>query len=137
MTSENQSGTVSKKKLWTGRIMSIIVILFLLFDGITKLIVVEEAVNGTVQLGYPESTVQVIGLILLVCLIIYIVPRTSVFGAILLTGFLGGAVATQLRIGNPLFSNILFPVYLGILLWGGIFLRDNKLKGIISLKSKT
>ena len=131
-----ENETVSKKKLWSGRIISILVILFLLFDGITKLLKIDEVVKATVQLGYPENIIPVIGVVLLICTIIYLIPRTSVFGAVLLTAYLGGAVATNLRISNPLFSNTLFPVYIGILLWAGIFLQDNNLKEIIPFKSK-
>jgi len=89
-------------------------------------------VEGTIELGYPESAVFVIGAILLVCTALYAVSRTSVLGAVLLTGYLGGAVATQLRVGNPLFSHILFPVYFGTLVWAGLYLRDQRLRDFIS-----
>ena len=99
--------------------MTAIATLFLLVDSVGKLIPISPAIEFTVRLGYPESTVPLIGMILLVCLILYVVPRTSVLGAILLTGYLGGAVATQLRVGSPLLSTTLFPIYIGVLVWGG------------------
>jgi len=135
MQSAISTATVPKTRLWTGRIISIITVLFLLFDSITKLMREEHSLKGTIQLGYPENLVVVIGLILLICTILYIIPRTSILGAVLLTGYLGGAVASNLRVGNPLFSHTLFPVYFGILIWTGLFLRDNRLRAFISLKS--
>src|SRR5215204_5318415 len=101
----------SRARRRTGAIMTGIAILFLLFDSISKLMAVAPAVEGSVQLGYPESSVQVIGIILLTCVILYAFPGTSVLGSILLTGYLGGAVATQFRVGNPLLTHTLFPIY--------------------------
>lgn len=121
----------TKKALWTGRIISILAILFLLMDAIMKVFRAELAVQGTVELGYPESTVFAIGLILLICTALYAFPRTAFLGAILLTGYLGGAVATHVRLLNPLFSHILFPVYIGIFVWGGLLLRNNQLKELL------
>jgi hypothetical protein len=110
------------------------VVLFLLFDSSIKLIQLAPAVEGTIRLGYPVSLIRTIGLILLVCTVLYTIPRTSILGAILLTGYLGGAVASQLRIGEPLFSNVLFPVYFGVLLWVGLFLRDETLRALVPLR---
>lgn len=121
--------------LWAGYIVSVLAVLFLLFDAIIKLLKLAPAVEGTVRLGYPEGLVVNIGIILLVCTVIYAVPRTAFLGAVLLTGYLGGAVATNLRVGNPLFSNILFPVYVAIFIWGGLFLRDARLRSLIPLRS--
>jgi len=135
MHSATLTATVPKTRVWTGRIISIIAVLFLLFDSITKLIKIDSVVKATAQLGYSENLIPVIGSILLICTILYIIPRTSILGAVLLTGYLGGAVASNLRIGNPLFSHTLFPVYFGILIWAGLFLRDNRLRDFISLKS--
>ena len=90
--------------------------------------------EGTVHLGYPQNLVVEIGIILLACTVLYIIPRTCVLGAILLTGYLGGAVASQLRIGEPLFGYVLFPVYIGILAWGGIYLREARLRALIPLQ---
>lgn len=125
MKSDTSSALVSEKKVIIGRIMSGIAVLFMLFDSITKILKTPQVMQASVKLGYPENTIPIIGLILLVLTIIYIIPRTSIFGAILLTGYLGGAVASNLRIMNPLFSNTLFPIYFAILVWGGIYLRDN------------
>ena len=120
----------TRRQILSGRILSGLAIAFLLFDSGLKIARVPAAVEGTVQLGYPAETVLGIGLVQLVCLALYIAPRTSVFGAVLLTGYLGGAVATQLRVGNPLFSHILFPTYVAALVWGGLYLRDARLRAL-------
>ena len=125
---------VSKKKLWAGRIISALPVLFLLMDGIMKLIKPAVVVETTVRLGYPETVILPIGLVLLACTVLYAIPRTSVLGAILLTGYLGGAVATNVRVGAPLFTNVLFPVYLGVLIWLGLYLRDERLRALIPLR---
>lgn len=130
---ESNTGTVSKKMIWLGRILSTIAVLFMLFDGVTKVMKNEYVIKATAQLGYPESLIPQIGLILLVCVTLYVIPRTSILGAILLTGFLGGAVATNVRIENPLFSHTLFPVYVAILVWGGLFLRDVRVRSLFAL----
>ena len=129
-----QTAPVSKKRLWAGRIMSALPALFLLVDGIAKSAKPAPVVEGTVKLGYPETVIVPLGIILLTCTIIYVIPRTSVLGAILLTGYLGGAVATHVRVGDPLFTHVLFPVYLGVLIWGGLYLRDDRLPALIPLK---
>jgi hypothetical protein len=125
---------VSKTMLWAGRIISALVVLFLLFDALIKVMKLPPAIEGTTRLGYPESLVFGLGLLELVCVVLYVIPRTSILGAILLTGYLGGAVATNLRVGNPLFSYILAPVYFGVLIWGGLFLRDNQLRALIPVR---
>jgi DoxX-like family len=112
--------------------MSGLAAIFLLWDGVMKLFKPVFVVEATVRLGYPESTIIGIGVILVVCTIIYIIPQTSVVGAILLTGYLGGAVATQVRAGGTLFT-IIFPVIMGALVWGGLFLRENRLRALIPL----
>ncbi len=122
---KKQTGEFSTKKLWAGRIMSSIAVLLILFDSITKLLETPQVINATAKLGYPVNLIPVIGLILLILTILYIVPLTSILGAILLTGYLGGAVASNLRIMNSLFSNKLFPIYFAIILWGGLFLRNS------------
>ncbi len=124
------------KKIWTGRIMSAVAVLFMLFDSISKLIKTPQVVEATAKLGYPESMIPVIGTILLILTVLYVVPRTSIFGAILLTGYLGGAVASNLRIMSPLFSNILFPIYFAVILWGGIYLRDDLISEFIPFRKK-
>jgi len=121
----------SKKSLWTGRILSTLAVLFLIVDGGMKVAKARPSVEGTVQLGYPDGTVVGIGVSLLVCTLLYLIPQTAILGAILLTGYLGGAVASQLRVGMPLFSNVLFPVYFAVMVWGGLVLRDRRLRGLI------
>jgi len=121
----------SKGMLWTGRIITALVTLFLLFDCAVKLIKSPEAVQGTVQLGYQESVIVPLGIVLLICLVGYLIPRTSILGAILLTGYLGGATATNVRVGSPW---ILFPVFIGVLAWAGIYFRDPQLRALIPLR---
>ena len=124
----------SKKALWIGRVISALPVLFLLIDGAMKLIKPAPVIEATVRLGYSESVLVGLGLTLIACTIIYVVPRTSILGAILLTGYLGGAVASHVRLGESLFS-ILFPVILGVLLWGGLFLRDYNVRQFIPVRS--
>ena len=124
----------SKGRRRAGAIMSGLVVLLLLLDSFGKLMQVPQVMEGSVALGYPPSSVRVIGIILLVCVVVYAVPRTAVLGAILLTGYLGGAIATQLRVGNPLFTHILFPIYVAVLVWGGIYLRQDRLRALVPLR---
>jgi len=116
------------KTIWTGRILSGLAVLFLLFDSTGKLLEVQPVIDGTRQLGYPRDIVFTLGVILASCLVVYLIPRTSVLGALLLTGYLGGAVATHVRVENPLFTHTLFPTYVAILIWGGLVLRDERLR---------
>lgn len=125
----------SNKALWTGRILSGFAVLFMLFDAAIKLLELPVAVQGTTQLGYPESVVFGLGVVQLVCLAVYLVPRTSVLGAVLWTGYLGGAVATHVRLGNPLFSHILFPLYVAAFLWLGLWLRDERLRAVLPFRA--
>jgi hypothetical protein len=115
--------------------MSALPALFLVMDGVMKLMKPDFVVKATVQLGFPESVIVPLGIVVLVCVILYVIPGTAVLGAILLTGYLGGAVATHVRAGDPLFSHALFPVYFGILLWGGLYLREERLRALIPLRS--
>ncbi len=132
---ENETAaSVPAKKPWAGYIISGLPILFLLVDATAKFFKPEPVVKGTLELGYPESTIIPIGVILLVCTILYAIPRTSILGAILLTGYLGGAVATHVRIGSPLFTHILFPVYLGAFVWLGLYLRDTRLHKLLPFR---
>ena len=108
--------------------------LFLAMDTVMKVLRLAPAVDGTVALGYPVNTVQLIGVIELVCLVLYLVPRTSVIGALLLTGYLGGATATHVRIASPLFTHILFPTYVALLVWGGLYLRESRLRDLVPLR---
>jgi hypothetical protein len=122
----------SRKRLWAGRILSGMAVLFLSFDGVAKLMKLAAVVEGSAQLGYPASTIFGIGVVLLACVAVYVVPRTSIVGAVLLTGYLGGAIATHVRVGNPLFSHVLFPIYVAALIWGGLYLRDRRVRTLIS-----
>jgi hypothetical protein len=135
MQSNTQVAAVSNKTLWAGRIISALPVVFLLVDGVMKVIKAPVAVEGSIQLGYPEKVVVAIGVVLLICTLLYVIPQTSILGAILLTGYLGGAIATHMRVGNPLFTHVLFPVYVGVMVWGGLFLRDNRLRALIPLRS--
>lgn len=117
---------------WTGRVLTALPALFLAFDTVIKLAKIPAVTESFVQLGYSPDLARGIGLLELVCLAVYLVPRTAVVGAILLTGFLGGAIATHLRLGDPLFSHTLFPTYVGALLWSGLYLRDARVKALIS-----
>src|SRR5574341_63480 len=130
MRSNTQAAPVSRKMLWAGRIASALPVLMLLFSGVMKLVKPTSVVEGFVQLGYPESLALGIGILELACTVVYMIPRTSVLGAILLTGFLGGATATHVRIGDPAF---VFPVALGVLVWLGLFLRDDRLRALLPL----
>jgi DoxX-like protein len=125
---------VSKTNLWIGRIVSGLPALFLLVDGVMKLFKPPVVVEATVNLGYTEGTIIPIGLVLIICTILYLIPATSILGAILLTGYLGGAVATHVRAGESLFS-IVFPVIFGILIWLGLYLRDDRLRALVPLRT--
>ncbi len=134
MESEVSTATISKKALWAGRIISGLPVLFLLIDGAMKLVKPAPVVEATVKLGYSEVVIVPLGIVLLICTVLYVISRTSVLGAILLTGYLGGAVATHVRAGEGLFP-ILFPVIFGVLLWAGLWLRDNQLRTVFPLRS--
>jgi hypothetical protein len=124
----------SKSSLWAGRIMSGLVVAFLIFDVIGKFTKPEMVIETTVnELGFKEHHIFSLGVILLICTALYSFPKTSILGAVLLTGYFGGAAAIHLRIDNPLFSHQLFSVYLGILAWGGLWLRNEKLRAIFPL----
>jgi hypothetical protein len=125
---------LSPGRLWASRIVGALTILFLLFDTIVKVLRLPPAVEGTVRLGYPESVVLGIGIIELMCLVVYVIPRTSILGAVLLTGYLGGAVATHVRIGSPLLSHTFFPIYVGVLAWIALLLRDDLLRNLLPLR---
>jgi hypothetical protein len=124
----------SRKTLWAGRIISTIPVLFLLLDSLMKVFPPEIVVKATLDLGYQENVIVPLGLVLLTSTVLYIIPRTAVLGAILLTGYLGGAVATHVRVGDAPFS-MLFPVIVGSLLWLGLYLRDERLRTLVPLRS--
>ena len=127
-------GQNSKKAIIVGRILSGLAIAFLVFDGGVKFFMDSlppEALEAITSLQWPIEKMPMVGTILLCCLVLHLIPRTSLFGAILLTGYLGGAVASHVRVGNPLFSHTLFPIYIAILVWLGLYLRDSRVKRIL------
>jgi hypothetical protein len=131
MQSASHTAPVSKKKLWAGRIISAIPVLLLLFSGVMKLMKPAPVVQGFAHFGYPESMALSIGILEIACTVVYLIPRTSVLGAILVTAYLGGATATNVRVGDSFFV----PVLVGVLVWGGLFLREDRLRALIPLRS--
>lgn len=131
MKSDTRSSPVSSKALWAGRIVSALPVLFLLMDGVMKLFKPAVVVETTVKLGYQEAVIIPLGIVLLAATVLYAIPRTSILGAILLTGYLGGAVATHVRVGEGWFQ-ISFPIIFGVLIWGGLFLRDTRLRALLA-----
>ena len=121
---------VGKTQRRVGWALSIVTILFMLFDSGAKLALESHVIAATTKIGYPVAAIQPIGVIALLCTILYAVPRTAILGAVLLTGFYGGAVASKIRIEDPLFSSILFGVYFGLIAWGGLYLRDERLRAL-------
>ena len=126
--------TASKTRLWTSYLMSGLVILFMLMDSIMKFVQPPEVIEGTLALGFANHHLPVLGILGLISTLLYALPRTSVLGAILLTAYFGGAVATHLRLNNPLLTHTLFTVYFGILIWGGLWLRNSKLRELMPLR---
>lgn len=122
---------VSPQRLWTGRVLGGLAALFLFVDATGKLLRLDPVVAGTVELGYPEGSVFPLGLLLIAGVLLYVVPRSAVLGAIYLTGYLGGAVATHFRVGDPPLSHTLFPTYVAALLWGGLVLRRPRLLAVL------
>jgi len=118
------------RRVWAGRILSGLAAAFLTMDAAMKLLHVQPAVEGTAQLGYPASVLFTLGVIQVVCLLVYLTPRTAILGAVLWTGYLGGAIATHVRVGSPLLTHTIFPIYVAALLWGGLWLRDRRLRGV-------
>ena len=125
----------SKGTLLTGRILTAIVGIFMLIDGLGKVIKPEPVVKATLELGFPESTILPLGIVLMVSTVLYLIPRTAVLGAILLTGYLGGAVATHVRMNTDYFG-MCFAVVFGVLAWGGLYLRDEKIRDLLPLTKK-
>ena len=123
---------VSRRRLWTGRVLAGLAIAFLVFDAVIKLIPIQPVIDAMAHLGYPIGLAPVIGILGLVGVALYAIPRTSILGAIFLTAFLGGATASQVRIGEPLFTHVLFPSYIAALLWGGLWLRDARARALVS-----
>jgi hypothetical protein len=131
-TSGSSKAEPSAALRWSGRIATTIVVLFLAFDVGIKLSGASAAVKGTTDLGFAASQLLPIALIELACFVLYLIPRTAPLGAVLFTGYLGGAIATHLRLGNPLFTHVLFPVYVAALLWGGLYARDARIRKLVS-----
>jgi len=125
----------AKKRSIAGYVLTGLVAAFLTFDTVMKLLQLAPAVQGTTELGYPARTVVVIGAIELVCLVLYLVPRTSVLGALVLTGYLGGAIATHVRVGSPLPTHTLFPIYVALMVWGGLYLRESRLRELLPFRT--
>ncbi len=137
MTDTPEIGTgneIGRKRPWAGYIVTGLVAAFLLMDGVIKFIMPPGTETAVLPLGYSLDQMIPVGVILLTCLAVYLIPQTSVLGAILLTGYLGGAVATHFRVGSPLFTHMLFPVYIGILVWLGLFLREPRLRSLIPFR---
>jgi hypothetical protein len=134
MTSAVQTVAPPRTRLRAGLILTALAVLFLTFDTLIKVAALAPAVEGTIALGYPASAVRVIGILELLCLAAYLYPPTAVLGAVLFTGYLGGAVATHLRAGSPLLTHILFPLYVAGLVWGGLYLRENRLRSLLPLR---
>jgi DoxX-like family len=132
MQAISHAPTVTSSELWAGRIMSLLPALFLILDAVMKLVKPAFVVDATVQLGYGENVIVPIGAVLLVITILYLIPRTAVLGAILLTGYLGGAVNTHVRVGAEIFP-IVFAIVFGVLIWGGLYLRDPRVSSLIPL----
>jgi DoxX-like family len=130
-----QTNQTSNAALWIGRVMSGLVIAFMLLDGDMKLVPLGVVVTTSEQMGIPGSLARTLGILGLICTVLYAVPRTSIVCAILLTGYLGGAIASHLRLGDPIFTLTLFGLYLGLLVWGGIYLRDDRLRALIPLRA--
>jgi len=135
MESTNAPSESSTAALWAGRTLSGLVILFLAFDASMKLLAVAPVTEAMEQIGWGSSAglARGLGVLLAICTLLYAVPRSSILGAILLTGYLGGAIASHLRIGSPIFTHVLFGAYLGLMLWGGLYLRNGRLRRLIPL----
>jgi len=128
------SGFFSRKALWTGRVLSGLIAAFLAFDAVIHLLKPAPVVGAFARLHFPLSLSVPLGIIELACVILYLIPRTSVLGAILMTGYLGGAIATQLHAGSPM-GEVFFPVIMGLVLWGGLYVRDDRLRAVVPLRS--
>jgi hypothetical protein len=134
MQPEITPGSTSKVSVWAGRIISGLFTAFMIFDGVIHIMKPAPVVEAFAKLNFPLRFAVPLAIVELISLLLYVIPRTSILGAILLTGYLGGAVAIQMPTGNSLFGEILFPVYFGVLLWGGIYLRDEKLRALIPFR---
>jgi hypothetical protein len=127
------AASTSSRAIWVGRALSALALIFLTIDTAVKLFVMPVGVEATKQLGFADGAVFTIGAIEAVCLVLHLVPRTAILGAVLWTGYFGGAVATHLRLDSPLFTHVLFPVYVAVFLWGGLWLRDRRLRRVVRM----
>lgn len=127
----------SSRTAWIGRILSGLAVAFLIFDSVGKLLQVQPVIDGTKELGYPVDVIFSLGVTLAACVAVYLIPRTSALGAVLLTGYLGGAVATHVRVGNPLLTHTLFPIYVAAFIWGGLMLRDVRLRILLPWRTQS
>ena len=134
MSADSISATTSKMQRRVGWGLTALTILFMLFDAAGKLALEPHVVEATTKIGYPVGAIRSIGVIALICTVLYAIPRTAILGAILLTGFCGGAVASKVRIEDPLFSSVLFGVYFGLIAWGGLYLRDDALRELFPIR---
>ena len=124
---------MTRTTMWTGRVLSALAVIFLAFDGSIKLMKLPVVIDATAQLGFPQDSILVMGLLLVACTLLYVIPRTSVVGAVLLTGYLGGAVAAQMRVGHPAFE-VIFPIIVGSIVWTGLFMRDQRVRALIAAR---
>ena len=125
------TGAATPARAWTGRVMSAIPVLFLTFDIVIKLLELAPVAESFARLGYSTNVAIAIGSLELLCLVLYLVPRTAILGAVLFTGYLGGAIASHVRVGDPMFTHVLFPTYVAALLWAGLYLRDERLRPLL------
>jgi hypothetical protein len=130
MSIATQTGPANKILPRVGLVLSALAVLFLIFDGVIKVLVIAPVVESFDMIGYPASLAVGIGLLELACIAVYLVPRSAIIGAVLLTGYLGGAIASHVRVGSPVFS-LVFPLIIGALLWGGLYLRDGRVRALI------
>jgi hypothetical protein len=134
MESTTQAAPISTKRLWTGRVLTTLIVLFFIFDGVIHILKPPPVVEAFKELGLPLRLSVPIAIVELACLALYAIPQTCILGAILLTGYLGGAVAIQVFAGHPLFSQTLFPVYFAAVMWAGIYLREDRLRSLVPLR---
>ena len=132
MPSDVPTTPISKKQLWAGRIISALPVLLLLFSGVMKIMKPPSVLQGFARYGYPEVQIVALGILEIACTLIYVIPQTSYLGAILMTGYLGGATASNARVGDP---SYFATVILGVLVWGGLYLRDTRLRALLPLRS--
>lgn len=133
MQTAAQTAPIPHWAVWSGRVLSGLAIAFLLVDGAIKLVPLDVVVETSEQLGIPGSLSRTLGILTIACTVLYAVPRTAILGAILLTGYLGGAIAIHLRVGSPVFTHLLFGLYLGLMVWGGLYLRDARLRALLPI----